>query len=366
MSIQKSLTVYITSMLFVCGAVTGGAIYLIVPLYAGLRRQAAALSALNGVIIVILIAGALIILCALICAFVMAALIARGVVPPLKALAGFAEELREGNLDCRIEYARGNEFEPVFREFDAMREKLKNSLTEAAAREESRREMIASLAHDIKTPVTSICAYAEGLKDGIAEAPDTRLRYAETILQKARMVDSLVNDLFLFSKLDIRQDSLALQEVNAADFLRLTFEAAAKTGAYALNLDLDSNSLENKHIMINKTAFERVVQNITQNSVCHARAERVIIDVTARKHEDSALIKITDNGPGVSEEIREHVFDRFYMADKSRSGTGSGLGLTICRRLIQAMNGKIWARSGEAEGFTICISLPLIKTGDKN
>jgi len=176
-------------------------------------------------------------------------------------------------------------------------------------------------------------------------------------------VDNLVNDLFLFSKLDIRHDSLSIQKVNSADFLRAVFDETAKNEAYTLNYEI--LGLENEAVMINKTAFERIIQNITQNSVCHSLGGRVIIRILARVQDNNVLIKISDNGTGVDEEVCEHVFDRFYRADKSRSGSGSGLGLPICRRLITAMNGKIWARSGKTEGFTIYISLPIV-IGDVN
>ena len=357
MSIRNRLLVYIVSLFFVCGAVIAGSIYLILPLYTGLIQPAAVMDTLKGIIIVIVIAGSLIILYALICAIMMAVFVARSVVPPLNALVKLAEEIREGNLDYHIEYAKGDEFESVFREFDAMRKKLKRSLTETAEVNDNRKEMIASLAHDIKTPVTSICAYAEGLRDGIAQTAEARARYTETILEKARLVDSLVNDLFIFSKLDIRQDSLALQEVNAADFLKALFEEAAKNEAYKLTYE--PAGLENEIIMINPTAFARVIQNITQNSVYHSNAGSIIIRVSARIQDNNVLVKITDNGVGVDAEECEHVFDRFYQSDRSRSGSGSGLGLTICRRLIEGMNGKIWARSGRGEGFTVCITLPV-------
>ncbi|MDR1558802.1 MAG: HAMP domain-containing histidine kinase [Clostridiales bacterium] len=361
MSIQKRLIVYFISLLFICGAIIGGVIYLIVPLYTGLREQSAALSALNIIIILILISGALIILCALIYSIATAALVARGVVPPLKALVKLAGEIREGNLDCRVEYVGGDEFEPVFREFDSMREKLRRSLREAADYEENRREMIASLAHDIKTPVTSIRAYAEGLKDGIAKTPEARLRYVETILEKAWMVDGLTNDLFLFSKLDIRQDSLVLEPVSTKDYLRSAFDEAARNGAYTLTYE--SEGIADENIMINKMAFARVLQNITQNSVGHSRVSNVVIQVYARKRDDKVIIRIADNGVGADDDVCERVFERFYQGDKSRSGSGSGLGLTICRRLIEAMNGKIWARSGAGGGFTVYISLPLSVAG---
>ena len=363
MTIQKRLIIYISTMMFTCGAIIGGAIYLIFPIYNNLSLRPDVLSSVKGIILLLIISGALILICALICAFVMAALVVRSVIPPLKLLAGFAEKIREGNLDCRMDYAKGDEFEPVFRAFDAMREKLKNSLEETAEMEENRIEMIASLAHDIKTPVTSICAYSESLRDGIAQTPETQLRYMETIVQKARLVDNLVNDLFLFSKLDIRHDSLSIQKVNSADFLRAVFDETAKNEAYTLNYEI--LGLENEAVMINKTAFERIIQNITQNSVCHSLGGRVIIRILARVQDNNVLIKISDNGTGVDEEVCEHVFDRFYRADKSRSGSGSGLGLPICRRLITAMNGKIWARSGKTEGFTIYISLPIV-IGDVN
>ena len=357
MSIRNRLIAYIVSLLFVCGAIIVGSIYIIRPLYTGLVQQAAVMNALKGIIVVIIISGSLILLCALICAVMMVIFVSRSVVPQLSALVKLAEEIREGNLDCHTEYARGDEFEPVFREFDTMRRKLKRSLTDAAAMDDNRKEMIASLAHDIKTPVTSICAYAEGLKDNIAQTAEARMHYAETILEKARLVDSLVNDLFIFSKLDIRQDSLDLQEVNAAVFFRSAFEEAAVNEVYTLTYE--SGDFENVTVMVNPTAFTRVIQNITHNSVCHSGVENVIIRVSARIQDSNVLIRITDNGHGVEDDVCEHVFDRFYRSDKSRSNTGSGLGLTICRRLIQAMNGKIWARSGRSEGFTICISLPI-------
>ena len=358
MTIQKRLTIYVVTLLFACGAIIIGTIYLIMPLYLDISHHASELAQLQTLALIIIVSGALIIVSALICAVLMAVYITRSVVPPIKMLGKLAKEIREGNLDSRVDYNQSDEFQLVFHEIDAMRERLKNSLIENAAIEDNRREMITSLTHDIKTPVTSICAYAESLRDGIAQTPETQQRYVETILEKAHLVNSLVNDLFVFSKLETCQESLDLEEVNAAEFLRSVFGEASKNDAYSLTYE--PSDLENETLMINDVAFTRVIQNITQNSINHAAAERVMIRVSANKQGYNVIIRITDNGIGIDEEACEHVFDRFYRADRSRSSSGSGLGLSICMHLISGMNGKIWARSRKSEGFTICISLPLV------
>jgi signal transduction histidine kinase len=289
----------------------------------------------------------------------MATLVAKSVLPPLRALRTLAAEIESGNLDTRAEHHHADEFLPVFAEFDAMREKLKDTLIKTAAIEENRRVMIAGLAHDIKTPITAICAYAEALRDGIADTPETRLHYAETILQKARLVDSLVGDLFFSSKLDLRQTSLELEIVEASAFLKEVFANTAKSEAIPLTFE----SAATGRIRINRIAFARVIQNIIQNSIHHARADDLHVKATAREQEARVIVKVTDNGTGLPKEKCERVFDWFYRADPARGGTGSGLGLSICKRLIEGMNGKIWAR-GE-NGFSVYISLPLCEAGDK-
>jgi signal transduction histidine kinase len=284
-------------------------------------------------------------------------LLINGVLTPLNLLYKLMNEVKNGNLDCPVLYPNKDEFGKVFIEFDEMRLRLKMSLEKLAEQEAVRKEMVVSIAHDIKTPVTAISGHAEGLLDGIANTPEKQKKYLETILQKAKAVDGMVNDLFFFSKLDLKQILFTLQKVNAADYFISVYDellVGQDDVLFKTDIQIDSG----KKIVVDPLQFKRVLQNTFTNSLKYRSEEKLTIHLSLYENNNRVIAKIADNGIGVSDEECEKLFLRFFRSDRARSSQGSGLGLSISKQIVEAMDGLIWARRNETKGISIYISLP--------
>ncbi len=289
--------------------------------------------------------------------------LSRSVLRPLKQLNGAAERISQGDLDRTIEYKAGDELGKFSRTFDQMRQKLKESLQKQQESERARKELLASISHDLRTPITSIKGYVEGLQDGVAKDEEMFDRYLQVIKDKTDKLDRLIDELFWFSRLDMDRVEINLQQINSHGLLTDIF------GEYELELGQDQfiikKPLPSVQVMVDKHKIAQVVDNLVQNARRHA-GESVRINVMATIHGDRLVIEMNDNGPGISEYDLPHVFERFYRGEKSRSRDygGTGLGLTICKYIIDAHGGDIWVESSCGKGSTFYFSLPILIVDD--
>lgn len=287
------------------------------------------------------------------------------IIQPLKKLSKGANEIANGNLDYKIDYDSTNELGITVVSFNRMSQRLKQSLNEQKLIEQSRKEMIAGLAHDLRTPLTSVKGYLEGLKDGIAKTPEMQSRYLDTIYSSTKDMEKLIDELLTISRLELGKIELNTEIINfnavlndCAEEIRLTLE---KEG-----FDFEFNNSCDESVMINLDTdrFSRVVANIISNSLKYKSPERKgKITIEAQSYQKSVIISIGDNGIGLKPADTSKIFDTFYRADKARSNVsdGSGIGLAVCKQIVELHGGKIWATGNENEGLKILISLERIQ-----
>lgn len=317
----------------------------------------------NYIYIIIVIVAVIIILAA-----VAGYYLIKSFVTPLNALTKIAEQIGEGNLEVEIKWHKKDEFGEVFSQFDEMRTRLKDSIMQKAEMENARKEMIANISHDLKTPLTSISGYASGILDGIADTHEKKQKYLNTIITRTEDINRLVDDLFLFSKLDSKQVTFNLQVTDILAYIREATEEISLEYKERgnLNITLHPCDVPNIYVKIDTMQCKRVILNIVSNSIKYKQGNETRIDVEIYKNDFRVILKFSDNGIGIPEKDIVHVFDRFYRSDAARSNPGnpyggSGLGLSIAKQIIEAQGGRIWARSREnteKTGTSIYISFP--------
>ncbi|MGG1676794.1 sensor histidine kinase [Neobacillus sp. NRS-1170] len=288
----------------------------------------------------------------------------RRILKPINQMSAAAAKISAGNLHFHMEPTRKDELGTLVKSFDEMREKLKKSAELREQYENNRRELIANISHDLKTPITSIRGYVEGIKDGVANTEEKLERYLDTIHAKATHMDRLINELFLFSKLDVNSVPFNFEKVELTPFLEDYLEE--------IRLDLSDEGTQivlltnfRISVYIDRDNIIRVMNNIIFNSVKYIEKGKCRIQISFIEQGEMVKVSICDNGPGVPANEISHIFDRFYRGDPSRSSDtgGSGLGLAIAAQIIQAHGGEIWAENSSGSG--LCIHFTLPKSNDK-
>ena len=285
----------------------------------------------------------------------------KGIIRPISKLKVAAENITAGNLNVSVTAESDDEIGELCNAFEAMRIKLKGQIEQNIQYEKDSKELISNISHDLKTPMTSIKGYIEGLMDGVADTPQKQEKYIRTIYNKVNDMNSLIEELFLYAKLDSHSVSYSFVKLNISDY----FQDCAEE----ISLDLEAqgvefgyfNYLDNSTVIIaDPEQLKRVINNIVGNSVKYAYPGRPL-KVSIRVMEEAEFIKveIEDNGRGISRREVPLIFDRLYRTDESRNSTkgGSGLGLSIAKKIIEEHGGKIWARSTEGVGTTMSFVL---------
>ncbi|WP_261303386.1 sensor histidine kinase [Paenibacillus andongensis] len=281
----------------------------------------------------------------------------RGIILPISRLQDAAMKIREGDLSDEISEEGEGEIRELGRTLELMRIKLKESVYLQQKYDDNRKFLVSSISHDLKTPVTSIKGYIEGIIDGVAKTPEKMEEYLETARSKAILVNAMIDDLLLYSKLDLNQLPYHFEKSDLASY----FEDCVADHKYEcekanLALALINELKEPVKVLIDRERLKRVVQNILDNAMTYAEKANGKIDIILRETRTSAIIEIKDNGKGIPENKLPYIFERFYQVDPSRK-SGSGLGLAIAKQIIEGHDGKIWAKSAVGEGTGIMISL---------
>ncbi|MZQ82690.1 HAMP domain-containing protein [Paenibacillus sp. 5J-6] len=281
----------------------------------------------------------------------------RGIIRPISRLKDVANKISEGDLSHGIAEEGEGEVRELCRTLEIMRIKLKESVYLQEKYDDNRKFLVSSISHDLKTPVTSIKGYIEGIIDGVARTPEKMDEYLETARSKAILVNAMIDDLLLYSKLDLNQLPYHFEKSDLASY----FEDCVADHKYEyekanLSLVLINELTEPVKVLIDRERLKRVVQNILDNAMTYVEKADGRIEIILRETRTSAIIEIKDNGKGIPENKLPHIFDRFYQVDPSRK-SGSGLGLAIAKQIIEGHDGKIWAKSAVGEGTQIMISL---------
>ena len=283
---------------------------------------------------------------------------ARHVTSPLLRLNRAAIEIRDGNLGYELPVSGHDEFTELASGFEQMRVRLRDSTRLQEKSETERRAMMASITHDLKTPITSIMGYAEGILDGVADTPEKIREYASVICKKTRSLQLLADDLSLLSRLENAQLLLDKQDEDIGDFIS---EVASEFAHNEPGLHLESQLVSGLHVLIDREKMARVLVNLLQNSVKYKKPEqtRPEVSLTLVRQNGDALLTLSDNGAGIAQSDLPYIFDQFYRADTSRGKqSGSGLGLSIARQLVALHGGKIWIISNPGGGISVDITLP--------
>lgn len=289
--------------------------------------------------------------------------ISRGILVPLDKLRRATHEIRDGNLDYRVDYDGKNELGDVCADFDEMRLRLRDSVESQQRYEDNRKELLAGISHDLGTPLTAIKGYVSGLIDGIADTPEKQAHYLKTIYSTACDMDHLVSELFTFSKLDMDRIPFYFEQVDLIGFFEdCCDELRPKFATQEIDILFDNHCGASARSSLDRVQMKRAVMNIINNCVKYKKTGLCSIRITLRMDGPDIRIEIADNGMGVSEEELTKIFDSFYRTDRARTNvsSGSGLGLAITKQIIDRHSGKIWATGSIGSGLTICILLPTV------
>jgi len=286
-------------------------------------------------------------------AYILIQWILKSVFMPIRNLNSAMHEIAQGNLDCSLTTDEKGEFGDLFRNYEDMRLRLKESIEEKSHGEQQNRELISNISHDLKTPITAIKGYVEGLMDGVANTPEKIDKYLHTIYNKANDMDRLINELTFYSGIDSNRIPYNFHRINVNEYFRdcieeIGFELESE------NIRLNySNAVEpGTRVIADPEQLRRVINNIIGNSIKYMDKPQGVIDIRILDEIDSIRVEIEDNGKGIPAKDLSNIFERFFRTDTSRNSSkgGSGIGLSIVKKIIEDHGGYIWATSKENEG----------------
>ena len=277
----------------------------------------------------------------------------RSIAAPLVKLRRATQNIKEGNLDFTLEVDGADEFSELCRDFEEMRRRLKDSAEEKLVLDKENKELISNISHDLKTPITAVKGYVEGIMDGVADTPEKMNRYVRIIYNKTNEMDHLINELTFYSKIDTNRIPYVFSKLNVEDYFA---DCAEEVG-----LELETRGIQlyyanyvDKDVLViaDGEQIRRVIYNIVSNAVKYMDKEKGVIQIRVKDVGDFIQVEIEDNGKGIATKDLPLIFNRFYRTDASRNSSkgGSGIGLSIVKKIIEDHGGKVWATSKENTG----------------
>ena len=272
----------------------------------------------------------------------------RSIAVPLVKLKKATKNIKEGNLDFVLEVEGNDEFSQLCQDFEEMRKRLKESTEEKILMDKENKELISNISHDLKTPITAVKGYVEGIMDGVADTPEKMDRYVRTIYNKTNEMDHLINELTFYSKIDTNRIPYTFSKLNVEDY----FSDCAEE----LGLEMETRGIElvyanyvekGVQVIADGEQIRRVIHNIVNNAIKYMEKPRGIIQLRVKDVGDFIQVEIEDNGKGIAAKDLPYIFDRFYRTDVSRNSSkgGSGIGLSIVKKIMEDHGGKVWATS---------------------
>ncbi|MTK05949.1 MAG: HAMP domain-containing protein [Hungatella sp.] len=280
----------------------------------------------------------------------------RSVVSPLGRLQVATKKIKDGNLDFNLEVENDDEIGQLCQDFEEMRIRLKESAEEKVQYDKENKELISNISHDLKTPITAIKGYVEGIMDGVASSPEKLDRYIRTIYNKANDMDKLIDELTFYSKIDTNKIPYTFSKINVSNYFGDCIdEVGLEMEARSIELGYFNYVDEDVIIIADAEQMRRVINNIVSNSVKYMDKKSGIINIRIKDVGDFIQVEIEDNGKGIPAKDLPSIFDRFYRTDSSRNSSqgGSGIGLSIVKKIIEDHGGRIWATSKEGIGTEI-------------
>ena len=264
-----------------------------------------------------------------------------------------AKRVQSGDLDFELKPDGNDEMGQLIQAFEDMRARLKENAEEKIQSDRESKELISNISHDLKTPITAIKGYVEGIRDGVADTPEKMDKYLGTIYNKANEMNLLINELTLYSKIDTNRIPY--------NFAPISVNAYCDDGAEDLAMELEAKNVEfgyfnyvdsDQMIIADPEQLKRVINNIVSNSLKYTERDKRKINLRVKDVGDFIQVELEDNGKGIAAKDLPHIFERFYRTDASRNSSkgGSGIGLSIVKKIIEDHGGKIWATSREGIG----------------
>ena len=272
----------------------------------------------------------------------------RSLLRPLHKLQEATKQIRDGNLDFTLDVDDEDEIGMLCQDFEEMRLRLKESQEEKLQYDKESKELISNISHDLKTPITAVKGYVEGIMDGVADTPEKMDRYVRTIYNKTNEMDHLINELTFYSKIDTNRIPYTFSKLNVEDY----FSDCAEE----LGLEMETKGIElvyanyvekDVQVIADGEQIRRVIHNIVSNAIKYMEKPKGIIQLRVKDVGDFIQVEIEDNGKGIAAKDLPYIFDRFYRTDVSRNSSkgGSGIGLSIVKKIMEDHGGKVWATS---------------------
>lgn len=275
---------------------------------------------------------------------------------PFDKMKHYAAQIAKGNFDLPLNYERSDYFGAFTWAFDSMRKEITRSRMAEREAIENNKTVIATLSHDIKTPITSIRAYAEGLEANLDTSPERRARYLEVLIRKCDEVTALTNDLFLHSLSDLEMLEMQPEEFKLVPFLA---QSISEISADREDVVLKTPDIS-PVIYADRKRINQIVENLINNSRKYAKTN---IFVSLTRAEDMVNIHFKDMGPGIPDEDMPFITDKFYRGKNVGNENGSGLGLYIVKYIAERSGGSVELinhTSGE-KGLEAVVTLPVVK-----
>ena len=272
----------------------------------------------------------------------------RSIAVPLVKLKKATKNIKEGNLDFVLEVEGNDEFSQLCQDFEEMRKRLKESTEEKILIDKENKELISNISHDLKTPITAVKGYVEGIMDGVADTPEKMDRYVRTIYNKTNEMDHLINELTFYSKIDTNRIPYTFSKLNVEDyFLDCAEELGLEMETRGIELVYANYVEKGVQVIADGEQIRRVIHNIVSNAIKYMEKPRGIIQLRVKDVGDFIQVEIEDNGKGIAAKDLPYIFDRFYRTDVSRNSSkgGSGIGLSIVKKIMEDHGGKVWATS---------------------
>ena len=272
----------------------------------------------------------------------------RSIATPLVKLKKATQNIKEGNLDFVLDVEGNDEFSELCQDFEEMRKRLRDSAEEKIILDKENKELISNISHDLKTPITAVKGYVEGIMDGVADTPEKMDRYVKTIYNKTNEMDHLINELTFYSKIDTNRIPYTFSKLNVEDYFS---DCAEEVG-----LELETRGIElvyanyvesGVQVIADGEQIRRVIHNLISNAIKYMDKPKGIIQIRIKDVGDFIQVEIEDNGKGIAAKDIVYIFDRFYRTDVSRNSSkgGSGIGLSIVKKILEDHGGKVWATS---------------------
>lgn len=282
---------------------------------------------------------------------------------PLRLLQDAIDNFQTGTI-TNIDYDGPKEFKEMVNSFNDLSKRLRDSEQENKRLSDEKNKMLADISHDLKTPLTVISGYATALHDGLIK-PEQVNDYLKVIYQKCDRVAVLINQFYEYSKLEHPEYSFELKKLNVAEFLReLLVDMFDELSVNGYELEVNFPDDEVGFIKGNEIQLKRVFENLISNTVAHT-AKGTLLSFDMGCTSEKVLIRYQDNGGGISAEVADRIFEPFVVDDPARNKSGSGLGLSIAKKIVEYHGGTIVLEKYTANETSYLITLPLYKDDEE-